>query len=462
MITSAVPVDIAQEKIKGREKFAFTLMYMGNTPILGLMGSFLMIFYTDVVGLNAAAVATLFLISRIVDAFNDPLTGYVLDHMPRTRMGKFRYLMLIGTVLCCLNYLLLWFGPVWSTGSKLLIAYISYLLIGVTYDIMDITKQSMLPVITSNLKERSTLGTLGAFGTIFGGTIIGVIAPLILAAGGSSLEAYYKVIFLATGFVAVLSIAGVLGVKERVRQTQEEIKYSFKDYLKILTQRPVVITFVFALLFSMGIYGGGALSAYFFTYVMKNLAMLSTISLLSVVGLLPGLFLSAPISLKMGKKKTLIISILILVIVTLIRLFDPTSAVLVYISSLVFGFVSGLFTPILIVMGADNIDFVEYKMNYRTEAAVQSLMTLIAKTANGLGAAIPAYILGLTGYIPKATQQPASTITAIILCVTVYPAVLYIASALVLGFGYNLDKKLLQTVQTTLSERRAAKLSVQK
>jgi Na+/melibiose symporter-like transporter len=212
----------------------------------------------------------------------------------------------------------------------------------------------------------------------------------------------------------------------------------------------------------MGIYGGGALGAYFFTYVMKNLAMLSTISLLSVVGLLPGIFLSAPISLRLGKKRTLVFSILILVIVTLIRLFDPTAAVLVYISSLVFGFVSGLFTPIILVMGADNIDYVEYKMNYRTEAAVQSLMTLISKSANGIGAAIPAYILGLTGYIPNATQQPAATITAIILCVTVYPAVLYIAAALVLGFGYNLDKNLLQTVQATLSERRAAKFTAQK
>jgi Na+/melibiose symporter-like transporter len=192
---------------------------------------------------------------------------------------------------------------------------------------------------------------------------------------------------------------------------------------------------------------------------MKNLALLGTVSLAQVVGLLPGLFLSATLLLKIGKKRALIFSILILVAITLLRLLAPTSVVLVYIPTLVGGFVLGLFTPILLVMGPDNIDYVEYKMNFRSEAAVQSNMSFVSKVANGLGAAIPGYVLGLTGYIANSQQQPAATITGIIMCVTVVPVVLYLAATLVLGFGYNVDKNLLQTIQTTLSERRAAKLA---
>jgi len=422
-----------------------------------LASTFLLIFYTDVVHLDPAAVATLFLISRIVDACYDPVMGYILDHMPRTKMGKFRPLLLIGVVLCCLNYMVLWFGPVWATDGKLLIAFISYLLLGATYDLMDISKNSMLPVMTSNMKERSTLGTLGALGAILGGTVLAIAAPLILAAGKSSLQSYYTLIFLAIGFVAVLSIWGVLGTKERVFQGGEEIKYSFRDFLRILSQRPVLMTFVFGLLFSMGFYGSQAVGAYFFTYVMKDLALLGAVSLVQVVGLLPGLFLSVTLSMRLGKKRALIYAILLLVVITLLRLIAPTSVALVYISTLVGGFVLGLFTPILLVMGADNIDYVEYKMNFRSEAAVQSSMSFVSKVANGLGAAIPGYVLGLTGYIANSQQQPDSTITGIILCVTVLPVVLYLAATVVLGFGYNVDKNLLQTIQTTLSERRAAK-----
>lgn len=116
---SAVPNDIAQEKIKLREKLSFALLHIGVSPILLVVSTFLMIFYTDIVGLNPVAVGTLFLVARIMDGVSDPFMGYVLDHMPRLKMGKFRYLLIVGVIVCCINFLLLWFGPVWATTGKL-------------------------------------------------------------------------------------------------------------------------------------------------------------------------------------------------------------------------------------------------------------------------------------------------------------------------------------------------------
>jgi GPH family glycoside/pentoside/hexuronide:cation symporter/glucuronide carrier protein len=80
-IPAVVPVDIAQEKIKFGEKLAFVMMQMGNTPVIYLASTFLMIFYTDVVHLDPTAVATLFLVSRIVDACYDPVMGYILGSL---------------------------------------------------------------------------------------------------------------------------------------------------------------------------------------------------------------------------------------------------------------------------------------------------------------------------------------------------------------------------------------------
>nr|WP_288860178.1 MFS transporter [uncultured Faecalicatena sp.] len=119
-----------ENKIKLKEKAAFTLLNAGNIPVTMIVSSFLLIFYTNVVGLNPAACATLFLIARIVDAVNDPFVGFVIDRIPDTKLGHFRFTLIIGAVLCGLNYLLLWFGPLMIPAGKLAIAYISYLLLG--------------------------------------------------------------------------------------------------------------------------------------------------------------------------------------------------------------------------------------------------------------------------------------------------------------------------------------------
>ena len=104
MATNSQPIQSTpavnqDEKLGFREKLGYGLTVFANNPIQALLGSFLLIFYTDVVGLNPAAVATLFLVSRIIDGINDPITGYLLDHFPRVKMGKFRFLLIVGIII---------------------------------------------------------------------------------------------------------------------------------------------------------------------------------------------------------------------------------------------------------------------------------------------------------------------------------------------------------------------------
>lgn len=339
------------------------------------------------------------------------------------------------------------------------IAYITYLLLGFTYDIMDISKNSLLPTMTSNLKERSKLGAFQAFGGLFGAMAISIAVPLILAAGGSTLESYFTVILLSIGFVIVLTFTGVSGVKERVRPVQEKIKYSFRDYLKILAQRPVFIILIFNIFFATGQYLVGAVGAYFYTYVMNDLAMLGTVSLVQMAGIIPGIFLAGTLSRWLGKKRAIILAIVILIAFSLIRLLDPTSVLLIYVNTFILGFVLGIYMTLVNVIMADNIDYIEYKMKIRSEAAQTSSSSFVSKVASGLSGALPGFALGLAGYIPNSQQQPASVITAIIIMAVAVPIAFYIISALALGFGYNLDKKILENVETSLSEQRTAKLT---
>jgi sugar (glycoside-pentoside-hexuronide) transporter len=458
----AGPHDIAQEKIKFLEKLSYFFATMSSGPILTLTGSFLMIFYTDVIGLNPIAIGTLFLISRIVDAINDPITGYFIDRMPRTKSGKYRYLLMIGGLIASINFALMWFGPAWATVGKLAIAYVSYLLLGVTYDIFDIAKNSLLPAMTANPKERISLGSIGAVGGILGGMIFSIIAPIILAAGNSSLAAYSKLILIVSASVIFVTVFGGLFIKERVIPAGDDTKSSVKDYLKIFAQSPVLVLLAFNFLFATGYYLFQAVNAYFFTYVMKNLALLGTVSFALLIGLVPGIVVAGVFSRKLGKKRALVVSSLMMAGAFLIRWIDPTSVVLIYVSTLVTGFTFGLWMPISTVLGADIIDYVEYKLDHRSEPAVASISSFVSKAGNGVGGAIPGFVLGLVGYVAGGAQQSASVINSIKILSIGVPILFFVAAALVFGLAYKLDKKLLQEVEDALSERRAAKLAKSK
>ena len=152
----------------------------GNIPIMTLINGYLLIFYTNICGLSPAACATLFLIARFLDAINDPLVGFIIDHLPTRKMGHFRPTLILGTILCSVNFLLLWFGPMLSTSGKLAIAYVSYILLGVLFPVMDISLNSLLPVMTEDMKERNSLSTIKGLAYVIGALVIGVAAPLIL------------------------------------------------------------------------------------------------------------------------------------------------------------------------------------------------------------------------------------------------------------------------------------------
>lgn len=128
------------EKLKVREKMSYGVLVMSAAPLNGLASGYLLLFYTTIVGLDPIAVGTLFLVARFVDGISDPIMGFFIDHMKNSKFGKYRFLMMIGSFICGLNFLLVWFGPLWAPAGKLAIAYVTYLIFGFTFDLMDVSK----------------------------------------------------------------------------------------------------------------------------------------------------------------------------------------------------------------------------------------------------------------------------------------------------------------------------------
>ena len=136
------------DRLKVSEKLGFALTNLGNIPIMTLLNTYLLIFYTDVIGVNPALVGMLFLVSRLLDGVSDPLIGFVIDRFPRTKIGKYKPVLILGVIICCLNYLLVWFSPLLFPAQKIIAISISYILLGITFDFMDIPLNSLIPVLT--------------------------------------------------------------------------------------------------------------------------------------------------------------------------------------------------------------------------------------------------------------------------------------------------------------------------
>ena len=442
-----------QDKIKMREKLSFAMANFGNIPVMTLINGYLLIFYTNICGLSPAACATLFLIARFLDAINDPLVVFIIDHLPTRKMGHFRPTLILGTILCSVNFLLLWFGPMLSTSGKLAIAYVSYILLGVLFPVMDISLNSLLPVMTEDMKERNSLSSIKGLAYVIGALVIGVAAPLILG-DTSNKQGYINLVLIMTAVIFFFSIIGTMGVKERVKP-QMENSYSVKELFKILSQKPVYITFLAVLLYSIGSNIVNAANTYFYTYIFEDLTLASIITLITCVAVFPATMVIGNLIGRFGKKKMYAIGLALAGLAPIIRLLDVRSIPLLIVSVLIAGIGAGFAAPLNYGIQADNTDYIEVSMGIRAEGAVASLSSFVSKCAMGIGGAIPGYLLQLAGFDSKAAVQNDDVINVIVLCVLILPAIVNVVAIVIFSKGYPITKEKLNEQTYLLREKRS-------
>lgn len=442
----------AKDQVTLREQIGFGLVNIGNIPITALVSSFLLIFYTNVVGLSPASCATLFLIARIFDGLNDPIIGYVIDHLPNTKYGHFRPPLVVGTILCSVNFLLLWFGPLFSPVFKLGIAYISYLLLGILFPVMDISLNSLLPVMTTNMDERNTLSTIKGVIYMVGMMALNIAAPIVI--GDTNRARGYLIIVVIVFFVVLIcSLVGTVGIKERVLVKKEK-KYNIREMFCVLGQRPVYIMFLATLLMTVGMYVSNTVNTYFFTYIIGDFTLFGIASAVSMLAIFPAMLLSGRLVKCCGKKNLFIAGLLCMTICPLLRLLNIYSLPLLFGCTALVGFGQGLTMPLSYGMQADNTDYVELKTGLRAEAAIASLSSLVLKCAMGIGGALPGYLLAYAGFNEKLNQQPEAVNQMIIVCVLIVPTIFTVIGAIIMGIGYPLNKEVLEQQTKKMEEIR--------
>lgn len=409
----AKPATILKNMVPWNERFAYSLSDFACNLSFQMVGTYLMIFYTDTFGISAAAVGTLFLVARIVDAFDGPFWGIMIDHT-HTKWGKSRPYWLWFSIPFAVFCVLVFTTPNLSLTGKLVWAYVTYIGVDVLYSAVNIPITSILPSLTSNPQERVTLSTIRQFmGTAGAAIITGITLGMVaFFGGGSTTSAHGWFIWALIVGIVVVIIFGIVfkNTKERVQTKSSRQSIPIKESLKALRRNwPWAIIIFINFIYWLGMQTRSQVTVYFFKYNMHNAGLASFVLSLQFVSLI-AVVLTPLTSKLIGKRNTMLLGMVmaiagqLLLSVGATHLSVPMIIFATIVGYLGTGYVSGL----IAVMLADAVDYGEWKNGVRAEGIVTSFSSFSAKLGMGIGGVITGWILSITHYVANQNQSAAA------------------------------------------------------
>lgn len=437
-------------------KFSFGLGALGKDLCYAMISYFLMIYFTDTVGMAPLFVGNLFLVARIWDAFNDPMMGFVVDNT-RSKWGKFRPWILLGAVLNSIVMIFMFRKPAGMTGFSMY-AYFSvmYILWGMTYTVIDIPYWSMLPSLSSTKEERDSMSVIPRIFASLAWLLMGAFAIKMVsmlgngddAKGYSMLAVGIAVIFVVTSIITVVfvkdrSCFGETGDKKAERTT-------VKDALHVIMANDQLKVFIGVVLcYNLVVQLAGGVAIYYFTYVAGDKDLYPIFTTAAQFAEIGALFLFPVLSKRLSKKQVFAIAsfspAIGLVGLVVSGFFAPQNVVIIAVCGVLYKLGSGLTLGATTVMLADVIDYGQVKLGSRNESIIASFQTLLVKTASAVSAWLIGVGLTIVGYVAN-TEQSAATIMGMRVLMGVIPAVITVLAFVIYVNGYKLDGAFLEEI----------------
>ena len=401
-------------KLSAGRKLCFGVGALGKDLCYAMISTFLMIYLTDTVGLAPLFVGNLFLVARVWDAINDPMMGFMVDNT-RTRWGKFRPWILIGTLLNSVIMIFMFRNPGLEGFGQYAYYSVIYILWGMTYTVMDIPYWSMLPSLAV------------AICVVF---IVTILVTVVFVKDRSSLDA-------AEG-----------------KQAQ---RTSLKDAIHIITANDQLKVYIGVVLaYNMLVQLAGGMALYYFKYVTGDENLFSFFTTAASFAEIIALFAFPVLSRFMNKKQVFAVASFTpavgLIALLVFGFVAPTNIPLIVVCGLLFKFGSGLTLGATTVMLADVIDYGEIKLGTRNESIVASFQTLLVKTASAVAGWLIGVGLTIVGYVQNVPQTP-ETIIGMRILMGVIPSIVTVLAFVIYVKGYKLDSKTMEDITRQLKEK---------
>lgn len=431
----------SEEKIGIGEKVGFGLGDLATNLVWGAMGTYIVYFYTDVVGVAAGVIGTILLFSRLFDGVTDVIMGSLVDKV-NSKHGKGRAWILWMAIPFGISTVLLFTVPDVGYVGKIIYIIISYNLIATVYTAINIPYGVLNALMTQNQYQRSVLNIFRMVSGQTGGLIVGVLTiPMVAFFGGGQSGWIFSFVVYAILAIVLFGIT-FKSTTERVKPVKKtkttipfklSVKTLFKNKYWFIMLQLFILTFIY-----LAITQGSTI--YFSEYILGNVNIVGLLLMANTIPLILGMLFLAPIVKRIGKRNAILIGTTISIIGALLVLVDKGSMSIVISGILLRGVGQAAIVGTIFAMLADTIEYGEWKTGIRNEGMVYAGGSMGLKIGTGIGLALIGWLLSWGGYIGGQETQTGSALISIEALFIYIPIIINILQLVLLSI-YKLDKE---------------------
>lgn len=453
-----------------KDKIGYLMGNFGNDFTFLLSASFLLKFYTDVMGVDAFIVGIVMMAARFVDAFTDIAMGRICDRSHTGKHGKFKpWLRRMCAPVAISSFLIYQSGfASASMGFKIVWLFATYILwSSIFYTSINIPYGSMASAISADPADRQSLSTFRSVGSTFAGLIVGAGVPLFAYSQNAEGQ-----LFLDGGkFQTIAGIFSILAVisylvcyyltTERVKLSDtpaEHKKSSLKGMVVSAVKNRAILSITSAsVLMLLAQFTVQTMSGYIFPNYYNNTAAQSASTIVMMGTMFLSAFVAKPLASRFGKAEISAGASAFAAIISIVTLLIRPQNVWVYVALQSISWLGlGLFTMVSWAIITDVIDYSEIKNGVREDGAIYAIYSFSRKLGQAAAAGLSGGLLSLIGYA-EGTQNSPTVLNGIFNISTIVPAIGFSALALVLWFWYPLHKKRVEENSRFLQEKHSHK-----
>lgn len=427
------------------------------------IGSYLSVFYTDVVGIAPAAASAIMLIAKIWDGVNDPMFGAIAERT-NTKWGRFRPYILFGSPFLAVLSVLA-FTTFGSGTTAVIYAAVTYIGCGMLYTVVNLSYGSLSTVMTTDPDDIAQLNSWRMMGTNLSSVLLNAItAPLLMKFSGGenyTTGAYTKVAILFAVCAMPLFLFVFVQCKETIRPVAAGTKIPLSASIRsVLTNKPLILVFCIQLLAMTAFFGRMGVVLYYLMYNLQRFDLISAFMSLPSLCTVVGIFLTKNYIVKLGKKKMAAIGYIgagvsLILIYVVGSASNYTNIPLLLALHCVYGLFCFSF-PIPMAMVPDAINYQEDRSGIRADGTSYATVSLSTKFGSAFGVSGGLMIMGAMGYVANA-QQTEQALMGINMTVNLVFGIMYLCCLIPL-FLYPLTEKKNAEILQSLEKKRSAKV----
>lgn len=426
------------------------------------IGSYLSIFYTNVVGMAPMVASALMLIAKIWDGVNDPMFGAIAERT-NTKYGRFRPYILYGSPFLAL-FSVLAFTTFGKGNTAVAWAAFTYIGCGMLFTVVNLSYGSLSTVMTTDPEDIQKLTSYRMMGTNLSSVLLNAITGPLLLKFSNNAESYTAGAY--TKLAVIYAICALplfyfvfVQCKERIHPSKSATRVPLKKSIKaVVGNKPLMLIFAMELLAMTAFFGRMGVVIYYLLYNVQDMRLVAVFMSLPSVATIIGIFVTMNIVIKVGRKKMLVIGyvgagLTLIAIYAVGELYGYGNIPLLIALHCLYGFFCFSF-PIPMAMIPEALDYEEDRSGVRADGFSYSTVTLATKFGSAFGVSGALAIMAATGFVAN-VQQTAAAVKGINLTVNLIFGIIFLCCVIPVIF-YPLNEEKNKEILARLEQKRSA------